>query len=146
MAAETAGSENRGVATAKPAWLRYGVAVLAVAIVAAIRILGRPVLAEGIPWILSAPAIMVVAWYGGIGPGLVATALSALAVDYLLLPPIGSVGITNASQVIVYGVFAVTGVFISLLADRAQAAHADLEQTTRHLREGEAPPSGKVGS
>src|SRR5882762_4060079 len=32
-------------------------------------------------------AIIFAAWFGGVGPGLVATALSVLAFDYFFLPP-----------------------------------------------------------
>src|SRR5258705_12311570 len=35
-------------------------------------------------------AIIFAAWFGGIGPGLAATALSVLAFDYFFLPPIHS--------------------------------------------------------
>jgi K+-sensing histidine kinase KdpD len=35
-------------------------------------------------------AVLLSAWFGGVGPGLLATALSMLAVAYYFMPPIGS--------------------------------------------------------
>jgi PAS domain S-box-containing protein len=42
------------------------------------------------PFLLLAGAVIVGAWFGGFGPGLLATALGALAADYFFLPPLGS--------------------------------------------------------
>src|SRR5258707_4633753 len=49
-----------------------------------------PLRLETAPVSLFLGAIMITAWYGGIGPGLFATALSSLAFDYYFLPPIHS--------------------------------------------------------
>ena len=76
----------------QPAWMHYGIAILTIAVAASIRVIGWPVLRTDIPWILFIPGIILVAWVGGLLPGLVATALSALAVDYLLLEPLQALG------------------------------------------------------
>ena len=55
--------------------LRYGVAVLAVAI--SIAFLAMPEIGKGSGAILYL-AVLVAAWYGGLGPGLLSTALIAV--------------------------------------------------------------------
>src|SRR3954469_12362093 len=61
---------------------RYGVAVLSVGISIALRrILGRVVEDSG-PFLFFTPAVIISAWYGGIGPGILATVASIAAADY----------------------------------------------------------------
>ena len=70
--------------------LRYGVATLVVALVVALKLLLDPLIEEQSPFLMLAVAVMVAAWFGGLGPGLLATALGALAADYFFLAPRGS--------------------------------------------------------
>jgi K+-sensing histidine kinase KdpD len=42
-----------------------------------------------VPYLHFFPAILIAAWHGGLGPGILATALSALAAMYFFLPPPG---------------------------------------------------------
>src|SRR4028118_936792 len=71
--------------------LRYGVATLAVALVLLLKLLLDPLIPEQSPFLMLAGAVMVGAWFGGLGPGLLATALGALVADYFFLAPRGSV-------------------------------------------------------
>jgi PAS domain S-box-containing protein len=63
------------------------------------------------------PAVMLVAIVAGLGPGLVATAVSALLTDYWVLPPRGF-GIANAADVVALVLFTLLGIFISVVAER----------------------------
>ena len=63
------------------------------------------------------PGIMLVAVLAGLWPGLLATALAVLAVDYLILPPFGSLAIAKTSDAIALVLFATMGILISLLAE-----------------------------
>ena len=65
--------------------LRYGVAVLAVGAALLFKLLLDPLTVQDTPFLLVFGAIIVSAWYGGVGPGLMATAVSALATDYFFL-------------------------------------------------------------
>ena len=67
--------------------LRYGVAALAVGVAFAIKLLLDPLIVQDVPFLLVFGAIMVSAWYGGFGPGLLATVAAGLATDYFFLPP-----------------------------------------------------------
>src|SRR5438128_469070 len=65
--------------------LRYGVAIATVALaLLGTLALHRPGI-RGTPF---TPAIMVSAWYGGLGPGLFAVGLSLIAMDYFIVEPV----------------------------------------------------------
>jgi two-component system sensor kinase FixL len=100
-------------ATAK----RYGIALAALAIALFFRYLVRDSLGLKVPYLQFFPVVMVAAWYGGLGPGLVTTLLSTLLSMYVFLPPAGF-GVGDASDQLSLAVFALTGVFISWLTHR----------------------------
>jgi len=76
--------------TGRSYWLRYGVAILAVGMALLVKLLLDPLITDQSPFLLLAGAVMVGAWFGGLGPGLLATVLGALAADYFFLAPEGS--------------------------------------------------------
>jgi signal transduction histidine kinase len=80
---------ERGEADSKrlPLWLRYGVAVLAVGATLGLKLLLGPWITAESPFLLLAGAVVVGAWFGGLGPGLLATVLGALGADYFFLTP-----------------------------------------------------------
>lgn len=57
---------------------RYGISVLSVLVATLLRSLLSSFLGEGVPFILYFPAVVASAWFGGLGPGLFSTALSAI--------------------------------------------------------------------
>src|ERR1700740_1849079 len=67
----------------------YGIAILSVPAALIISRL-RAVHLQDAPVSLFLCAVILSAWFGGIGPGLLATVLSALAFNYYFLPPIHS--------------------------------------------------------
>jgi len=66
-------------------------------------------------------AIMFAAWFGGVGPGLLATALSILAFDYYFVPPIDSFAIAP-NEVPRIVLFAVAALFVLLLTASQRSA------------------------
>src|SRR2546423_974914 len=62
----------------------YAVAVLAPAASLLVRWPLWPVLGDAVPHMTFFPAVMVAAYFGGFGPGLLATILSAVAANYLI--------------------------------------------------------------
>jgi K+-sensing histidine kinase KdpD len=68
--------------------IRYGVALAAVAFALAIKRAFDGLGADH-PFILLPAAVIVSAWYGGRGPGLLAAVISAIGADVLFLPPAG---------------------------------------------------------
>jgi PAS domain S-box-containing protein len=73
--------------------------------------------AELPPFILFYPAVMIVAVLGGLWPGLLATALSALLADYWIVPPHGSFAIATTSDAVALALFLGMGLFMSLVAE-----------------------------
>src|SRR5690348_5066407 len=73
----------------KRRWTGYIIAVLAVSVLFGLRWILEPFLKGSSAFLFFAPAVMVCAWYGGRGPGLVATLLGAVAANILTLPPSG---------------------------------------------------------
>jgi PAS domain S-box-containing protein len=91
-------------------------------------------------FILFYPAVMVTAVLAGLGPGLLATALSALLTDYRLLDPIGNFTIAKISDSVTLIIFTGMGVFISLLAEHSRRSQRHLaalkrKQTLRETQE-----------
>jgi PAS domain S-box-containing protein len=123
--------------------VRYGVAALAVGAAVLIKMLLDPLTAQDTPFLLILGAIMVGAWYGGLGPGLVATGLSALAVDFLFLDP--KISFTTVGpELLDLTAFVLEGVLVCVLTaslraarDRAERVALNAERHEKELREGE---------
>src|SRR2546422_7014402 len=74
----------------RPPLLRYAIAIASVAAALSMASL-LPSRADPSHFTLFFAAVMVSAWYGGLGAGLVATILSALSLDYFFMAPIYSI-------------------------------------------------------
>ena len=101
----------------------YVVAVVLIAACLLVRWTLRTWFGGNVPYLQFFPAIMVAAWYGGLGPGILATALSTLAAMYLFLPPAG-IAVTGIPDVLSLGLFVAIGVGISLLSHQLCTAAA----------------------
>src|SRR6476620_9765062 len=93
--------------------LRYGVAGAAVGFILIIKAPLESWVGSGPPLILFIPALTFSAWFGGFGPGMLATALSVLSCNYLYFPPIGSFRVESAYDQVQLGVFLVEGILTS---------------------------------
>ena len=70
--------------------LDYGIAVLAVGLALLLQFVLTPVVGgdpDSSPFMLFFAAVMISAWFGGLGAGLLATVLSALLGNYFVLAP-----------------------------------------------------------
>src|SRR5215212_7876675 len=106
--------------------LRYGVAILAVGVAIAVKLLLDPLIVQNVPFLLVFGAIMVSAWYGGFGPSLLATVAAGLATDYFFLPPKGSFSGFGLETVPLL-VFLAEGTLVCLLAEALRAARSRAE-------------------
>jgi len=111
----------------------YGIAVLSVSLALVIA-QWPPLRLETAPVSLFLGAIMITAWYGGIGPGLVATALSSLAFDYYFLPPIYSL-VAKPGEIPRLIVFTLSAVFVGALSAAQRSATESLKRTRDDLKE-----------
>ena len=104
----------RAIQTGRHGRAGYAVALLLVAASLLLRFLLQRWLGDNVPYLLFFPAVMVAAWYGGLGPGVLATATSTLAAMYVFLPPAG-LAIAGAADSISLALFAAIGLGISWL-------------------------------
>ncbi len=108
---------------------RYGLAVVLPLVLAGVRLVGEPLLGQGDPLTLFYAGIVVVA-IAGLGPALLATAVSALSAMVILRPPQGA---PDVSEPDVLGIVLFVGVcaLIAFATVRFRDAHADAERSRR---------------
>jgi two-component system cell cycle sensor histidine kinase/response regulator CckA len=87
--------------------------------------------------IIFVPAILVSAYLGGLGPGLLATAAASLVSGYFLMRPAGSLGIQRPEHQIQLAFLCFSGLAISLLVDALHRTRWRLEERTASVRESE---------
>jgi signal transduction histidine kinase len=86
-----------------------------------------PLITQHSPFLLLSGAVMVAAWFGGLGPGLLATALGAISADYLFLSPVGSfTGLAGKGTLPLF-LFVLQGVLITSLAHALELARQRAE-------------------
>lgn len=108
----------------------YGVALSAVAIALLLMLILEPWLAVSqAPFLLFFGAIMLSAWYGGLKPGLLATALSALVSHYFLMAPAYSLSLDFAG-VGRLSLFILQGILFSRLCESLRVVK---QQSQTHL-------------
>ena len=107
--------------------LRYFVAVAVTAVAFTARFLLESALGEVAPLLIFTLSVTVAAWYGGLRPGLLATALSALLGAYFFIEPLYSFRINTAERIEVV-VFLGIGISISVLSQARLSAQAKLQQ------------------
>ena len=111
----------------------YGIAVLSVG--AALLISHWPFLhLEYAPVSLFLCAVMLSAWSGGAGPGLLSVFLSALGFYYSFLPPTDSFAV-KADQGARFVVFVVSSLFVGSLSAAQRRATESLRRTRDDLRD-----------
>jgi PAS domain S-box-containing protein len=79
-------------------------------------------------------AVILSAWFGGVGPGLFATALSALAFYYYFLPPIYSLG-AKSEELPRLAVFMLSALFVGSLSVAQRGATESLRRARDDLKE-----------
>jgi PAS domain S-box-containing protein len=97
---------------------RYGMAIVAAAAAMALWKALTMWIGPGLPvYITFYPAVMVVALLAGLGPGIAATAIAGVMVEYWLLPPVGQFAIDSPVNRLGLIIFAGMGVFMSSVAE-----------------------------
>lgn len=116
---------------------RYGVAVLASLLALLLRFLLNPILQEDAPLLVFVIPVMLAAWYGGLGPGLLATALSAAIGTYFFIAPTLSLSVTSVGEFVRLCIFLIEGVLISSLSQALRNSKQKAEQAVISLQESE---------
>jgi PAS domain S-box-containing protein len=128
MSSRSIGLSVQRMMTRNSPLLSYGVALLSVALALAFSLLLGSFI-QPTPLALFYVAVMVSAWYGGLKPGLVATVLSILAINYFI-PPYNSLSIVNPGNLVRLGVFVIITLLINGL-DQARRVALRQEQQLR---------------
>jgi PAS domain S-box-containing protein len=122
-------SKPRSAAWAAPSAIaRYAIAVLSVATaIVAAELLTRTLHTEPIASSMLC-AVMFAAWFGGFRPGLLAIALSLLAVHYYLVPPVNSFALKqnifaiNIAELPRLALFSITSLFVNFITSAQRSA------------------------
>src|SRR6266545_898661 len=107
--------------------IRYAAPFVIVSTSLLVRFAFQRWLGVSVPYLHFFPAVMIAAWFGGLGPGIVATLLSASTAVYFFLKPHSFITLSPADAITV-PVFVVMGIVISWLTEsvrRSEAAQRD---------------------
>lgn len=111
----------------------YAAATLCCAIATSVQWLLEPLLSQTI-FISFFPAIIFASWFGGVGPGLLATALSAFTVALIFMPPRFAI-VLDQNATTQLGIFIGIGTLITVLNarlnSRQRILHAERELSTQ---------------
>src|SRR5246127_3523914 len=111
---------------------RYVIVILSVA--AALIIFKSPAFhLQSAPVSLLLCAVILSAWFGGAGPGLLATALSALAFNFYFLPPIHLLGL-KLDEIPRLVIFTVSALFVGMLSAAQRSATESLRRARDDLK------------
>ena len=128
----------------RSAVIRYAFATATTSAVTALSVALRPMIQprHSPPFLL---AVLVVAWFAGFGPAVLACGLSIVLMNYFFIPPLHSLSLFSAHELIGVPVFAAVALGMAWLATtrrsaeaarvdalaREQAARADAESANR---------------
>lgn len=104
---------------------RYSLAVLLSIFFIVLKISLDPLIGSLTPFIFIFPAVLISAWFGGIGPGAVATILTVLGIAYFFLAPgrqLHLINLTNLLELVVYIVEATIVIFVVHWRNKAYSA------------------------
>ncbi len=119
---------------------RYAAAVGLVAVAFSLRYGLFGTLDDRLPFAFFTPATILAAWYGGLGPGLLAALAGLLLGDYFFLPPHQAWGPLGEAERTVIGTYAITNTLIVVLFAHLHSRMRDLEYQLRNLKGGEDKP------
>jgi signal transduction histidine kinase len=130
--------EARWLGIARQDVIRYAVALGSVALSLLVKLFLQRYMEMGMereaPFMLSLAAVMISGWYGGLGPGLLATSLAVVIGDYFFMEPFHALGLVTTAQKIRAGMFAVEGVVVSVLCQTLNSARRRAEENEIEAR------------
>jgi len=103
--------------------VRYAVSFLLILASLLIRLAFQRWLGVSVPYLHFFPAVMIAAWFGGLGPGIMATLLSAATAIYFFLAPHSFITVGPADAITV-PIFVTIGIVISWLTESVQRSEA----------------------
>jgi len=117
---------------------RYAVAVIATAIAGVGQYSAQPLFGEQLPYAAFLLAVLISAWFGGLGPGLLATLGGSLTAAYLVLPRVRPLQTNDPGDIASLLLFTLVGLLVSVAVwYLRQQAHRERDartETERQLR------------
>jgi PAS domain S-box-containing protein len=113
---------------------RYFFAVVCTASGIALRVTLEPLLGLQLPYVTLFPAVMVSAWLGGLGPGLLSTFLSSASAAILWLAPARALGLSSPGGVVGLVIFWAVCVTICCLHEVSRRAMRSVGEAEERLR------------
>jgi K+-sensing histidine kinase KdpD len=120
---------------------RYAVAIVAVGVAFALRYSLYGTLDNRIPFGFFTLSTLIAAWYGGLGPGMLAALSGLLLADYFFLPPHSAEGGLGEAARTGIGIYALTNTLIVVLFWHLHNKLRDAEDRLHQLERG-APAAG----
>ena len=111
----------------KPRAARYVVSLFAIVVVLLLRFALQPWLGLSVPYLQFFPAVMLVSWLGGVGPGLLAVGLAAAASDFFFLRPTYSFAIAETADRVSLPLFVLIGLAIVGLFEKVRRSGLEHE-------------------
>jgi C4-dicarboxylate-specific signal transduction histidine kinase len=124
---------RRMLVETRPPSIRYAISLASVATALSLASL-LPPRADPSHFTLFFAAVMVSAWYGGLGAGLLATLLSASSLDYFFIAPVHSITL-DWQAFLRLGVFSVVALITSYLTTARKRAEEELRKAHAELEE-----------
>ena len=115
---------------------RYAVAVVAVAVAFGLRYGIYGTLDHRLPFSFFLTATLIAAWYGGLGPGMLAAISGLLLGDYFFLPKHESGSTMSEAVRTAIGTYALTSTLIVVLFWRLHSRLRELEDQVQKLQGG----------
>ena len=117
---------------------RYAIAVIAACVALVLRSVLAPLLGTGNPYHTVWLGVVFCAWFCGVGPSILATAIMLVGVWYWFLPPFGTFNRVNLSEFTgMMGFLLFAGIIISIgerarrIQARLNAAHDEMEAAVK---------------
>ena len=121
-------------------WQRYAVAIGAVTLAFVLRYSLYGTLDHRLPFSFFIPATIIAAWFGGLGPGLLAAIAGLLLGDYFFLPPHEAGSQMSEAVRTAIGLYAMNVALIVLLFWHLHARLQEREDELRKIKRGDAAP------
>jgi len=115
--------------------LRYGCAVVSIGLATWLRVLLNPIFGDLSPFPILLFAVLLTAWYGGMGPPLAAAALGVFFADYFLVPPLAGFGFKGAAQYMNLALYVCVSAGMAVLGGTMQAARSSSFRKIQHAQE-----------
>jgi PAS domain S-box-containing protein len=117
-------------------WRYSGAVLVTLGFIAARWLLGHAI-DDGVPFATLFIPIALSAFHGGLGPGIVSVLVTMVLTDYLLIPPVYTLGFPDTKALVATLMFAISGLLISALGEASRNAvfqassEAEVSRTVR---------------